>query len=93
MRDASETPRSFKRYKVSSEELKQALGIDWPGKILSVRDDYGLRDTFTITMYVQPHELSQSDRDRLTTSVSIPVPVPDPRPAPAKPERKKRWYR
>lgn len=91
MRDASSTPRSFKKYRIDGEELKRTLGIDWPGQILSVDKEYGRHDEFTITMYVQPHELSQSDRDRLTIGTVIPVPNPDPRPAPAKPERKRWW--
>lgn len=92
MRDASRTPRAFKKYYIDGEELKEALRIDWPGQILAVDKEYGRHDGFTITMFVQPHELSGPDRDRLTTSAVVPVPVPDPRPAPAKTERKRRWH-
>lgn len=92
MKDASETPRSFKRYKVTSEELKAALGIDWPGHILSVRDDYSFGGkTFTVTMYVQPHELRGADRERYTQDVSVPVPAAEP--VPPAPEKKGRWRR
>lgn len=87
MKDASKTPRGFKKYAVSSGELKAALGIDWPGKILSVSRDYNSNDGFEVTMYVQPHELTGSDRDRLTREISIPVPVPDP-PEPSAPRKR-----
>lgn len=93
MKDASSTPHGFKRYKVGNAELKKMLGIDWPGKILSVRDDHELfSDGFLVTMYVQPHELTGADRERYTVDAAVPVPRPEPGPAPAKAERR-RWWR
>jgi hypothetical protein len=90
MKDASETPKPFKRYHVGNAELKAALGIDWPGKILSVRsaDDNG----FNITMFTQPHELTSADRERLTIDTTIRIPVKNPATAP-KPVPAKKWWR
>jgi hypothetical protein len=89
MRDASETPRSFKKYRVSNKELKDALGIDWPGRVLSVDRAYDLSDGFIVTMFTQPHELTGADRERLTTDETVRVPVKDPAAKPAK----KAWWR
>lgn len=89
MKDASETPRAWKRYKVSNGELKAALDIDWPGKILSVRSNY-VNDGFEITMYVQPHELRGEEYKRYAQEISIPVPASEPAP-PASAHKRRRW--
>jgi hypothetical protein len=94
MKDATVIPRPFKRYSVSDAELKDALGIDWPGHILSVHGDY--YDGFTVTMQIQPDELTGEQRERLTidTAVRIPVrnPAAPPETQPAQPV-KRRWQR
>lgn len=93
MRDASVITQTFKRYSVSSAELKAALGIDWPGHILSVSGDY--YDGFTITMSTQPHELTGAQREQFTTNTTVQVPIQNP-PAPAAEPAgtaRKRWRR
>lgn len=89
MKDVSETPRGFKRYRIGNDELKAALGINWPGKILSVRSEYDFGSSFTVTMFTQPHELSGADRERYTRDVTVPVPAQEPVPAAA--PQKRRW--
>ncbi len=90
MKDVSSVPQGWKRYEVTAEELKAALGIDWPGQILSVRDEYSFTGKkFTVTMTTQPHELTAAQRERYTRDVTIPVPVTEP--APAASRRKRRW--
>jgi hypothetical protein len=41
MMDSSSKPRAWKTYTITGTELKTALGIDWPGDILTIGRDYG----------------------------------------------------
>ena len=75
MRDSSSKPRARKEYLVTGAELKAALGIDWPGDILTVSKLYGSNGDFTITMSVRPDELRGADKERYTVNVEVPVPI------------------
>jgi hypothetical protein len=75
MKDSSSKPRAWKEYVVTSAELKAALGIDWPGDILTIRREYGGRGEFEITMRVRPDELQGADKERYTVNVEVPVPA------------------
>jgi hypothetical protein len=75
MRDASETPKPFKKYSVGNAELKTALGIDWPGPILSI---YESLNGFTVTMHRRPDELTGADRERLTMDTTVRIPLKTP---------------
>jgi hypothetical protein len=85
MRDISEVPQPSKKYRVSNSELKDALGIDWPGSILYVDRDY-MSGSFTVVMSVRPDELTGEDRERLTTDAAVRVPVKLPNPP------KRKWW-
>lgn len=92
MKDTTAVPRPFKEYSVTSDELKAALGIDWPGKILLVSRDYSSHDSFEITMATRPDDLAGEQRERYTRDVTVKMPAAEPVPPPAPaPERRKRW--
>ena len=89
MKDSSSKPRAWKEYLVSGQELKAALGIDWPGGILTIRRSHGgIGDEFEITMSTRPDELRGANKERYTVDVEVPVPAV----VETAKKRKKVWY-
>ena len=82
-------PRSWRRYTVTDQELKDALGINWPGAVLAIRRDYDQKPTgWEITMYQQPDEV---DPRYLNPEADVPDDTPPEPEAPA-PRKRRRWW-
>jgi hypothetical protein len=94
MREVMKKGSTFMTYEFTGEEFKRLLGIDWPGGVLTVENEFTGDQTVTVTMSDLPNKLTGTDwLNRPLTPKETSEVQERENPKPAKPNLWQRFMR